>query len=149
MNMRRLAALITLCSVPALSADVRLTTLVVAVPPACAISIVGSRFTPDVVNEMVSGEILFRYAVRTSRAVGSGAIKLWSADEERMVKVSTRLSGASAMPSGIQSVNAADSALIATFAADTHSTNSGDMGAISWSAAGATPPRLSLTIDCQ
>ena len=99
MSMRLLTMMLLDFGLPALAAaDVRSTLLVLNVPPACAISIVSSRFSSDAVNNVSSGEILFRYSIRTSRAGGGGSIKLRSLDSGRPASVSTHLSNGAAAP---------------------------------------------------
>ena len=86
--MRLLTMMLFAFGLPALAgADVRSTLLVLNVPPACAISVVSSRVSSDAVNNVSSGEILFRYSIRTSRSGGGGSIKLRSLDLSRPASV--------------------------------------------------------------
>jgi hypothetical protein len=148
MNMKFVHTLLFTFGLPALAAtDIQTAVLLVNIPPACTISILSSRSTSDVVNSVSSGEILFHYAMRTSRSGGGGTIRLTSLDSGRSVTFSSEVSGAGVAASGEQTLG--DSGVVARFPSNAHSGDSGESGAISWTAAGVSPPQWSLTVECQ
>jgi hypothetical protein len=145
----RLVMMMFAIGVAAVAAEVRTTVLVVNVSPACAISVVSSRVSSDGVNNVSSGEILFRYSIRTSRSGGGGSIKLLALDSGRPVSISTQLSGAAAGVPLAQTLTSGESLVVARFGTNAHSSDAGESGVISWTAAGASPPEFSLSVDCQ
>ena len=149
MDMRYLPILAFITSVSAFAAtDTRSTTLIVNVGPACAAAIVSSPYTVDPVKNTASGQILFRYAIRTSRAGGSGTINLRPLDPGRTITFSTRLAGIGAA-SGEQTVSSGETAVAGTFGADAHTSSTNESGTISWTGTGNSAPQFGLTIACQ
>ena len=149
MLMRLWARVLMLSLTPALAEQGRGAAVTVRVSPQCGISISNSRFELDAATNTSSGEIFFRFGIRTSRAGGSGSIKLKSDDPGRRLTFSSRVEGAGATPSGTQTTASGEPAVVATFPADAHSTTSSDAGSISWSMTGAYAPAWNLTIECQ
>lgn len=148
-NMRWLSALVVALGLPAAGAtDIRSSLLVINVDPACSVSIVSSRVNLES-NGVSSGEILFRYSVRTSRSGGGGSIKLSSGDSGRTITLSSQVSGAGTAAPGAQSFVSGDSIVVVTFPANAHSREGGETGSISWTAAGVAAPLWSLTAECR
>jgi hypothetical protein len=146
--MRFLPILAVLAVVPAFAAsDTRITTLAVNVGPACAVAIVNSPYTVDVARNVVSGRILFRYAIRTSQSAGSGAINIKVLDPGRSMTFSSTLSGVGA--AGEQTLSSGASAVAAAFGADAHTVSTNETGTISWTAHGDSAPQFGITIACQ
>jgi hypothetical protein len=125
------------------------TTLVVNVGAQCGLAIGNSTLRLDTANDTASGEISFVYRVRTSRAGGSGSVKLRVDDPGRSLNFTSTVAGAGTAPAGMRAAGSGESAVVATFTADAHSSSAGDMGTISWTMSGAYAPRWSLTIECQ
>lgn len=148
--MRFLPILAVLAALPAFAAsDTRITTLAVKVGPTCAVAIVNSPYTVDVASNVVSGRILFRYAIRTSQSGGSGAINLKVLDPGRSMTFSSTLSGVGAAAAGEQTLSSGASAVAAAFGADAHTVSTNETGTISWTAQGDSAPQFGITIACQ
>jgi hypothetical protein len=131
------------------ASDIRATTLAVNVGPACVMAIVNSPYAVDTARKVVSGKILFRYAIRTSQSGGSGTINLKVLGAGRSITFSTTLSGVGAAAADEQTLSSGASVVAAAFGADAHSGSTNETGTISWTAQGDAPPQFSITIDCE
>jgi len=146
MAMKQIVPWLLVCA-PVFAQAMHTTRLSLNVPAQCGLSVVSSTLRHQ--SDRVTGELEFRYKIRTARDSGMGSIAVTSAGASAGITVSALLAGTGTGSSAPQTVSPGIPVTVATFAPDSHSSSAGDTGTIVWSMAPGPVPRLDLTIGCQ